>query len=295
MLSIIVNPVAGGGRTLTNLPQVENLIKLRNIPYEVLKTEKQGDAAELARKCCAKGNEIAAMGGDGTFFEVLNGMNGADNVLYFLPSGTGNDFIKTLDLPNDPVKALEMQLDNEPDHIDYGTVNDLCFMNVSGIGFDVMVLREADRFKKRFHGLVPYLLGLICALRKFKPLRCRLTIDDGPVEEKTMTVLSVGNGQYIGGGMRAVPDADPWSGSLSCVLVDAVKKPQILSFLPKFIKGKHVELPIVKVFKCAKLEIDCPGMTVNLDGELKDFDRAVISIRKKGLTVRCKKPACHSV
>ena len=149
----------------------------------------------------------------------------------------------------------------------------LYFLNISGCGFDVEVLRQAVRFKKLGKGLLPYLMGILAALRLFKPLDIELTMN-GKTEQRAVTIISVGNGQYFGGGMRAVPHAAIDDGQFDVVIADKVNRLAILRLLSKFIKGKHTDLPIAHEARCTALTIRCPGMTINMDGELRQMDVA---------------------
>ena len=73
-----------------------------------------------------------------------------------IPAGTGNDFIKSAGIPNDPEKALNLILEGKAAPIDTGTVNDRLFLNVCGTGFDVTVLDYAESEKEKHRGLTPY-------------------------------------------------------------------------------------------------------------------------------------------
>ena len=274
MLLIIANPVSGSGAGASFLPAVEALLRERGVEFRSEKTARAGHATELADLAVREGFDgIVCLGGDGTIFEIVNGLRGRFMTLYFAPCGTGNDFVRMLDLPKDPLEALRVQLDGKPRAIDVGQVNDCYFLNVSGGGFDVEVLRQAGRFKKLGKGLLPYFLGILAALRLFRPLDIELTIN-GKTEKRAVTIISVGNGRYFGGGMKAVPHAEIGDGLFDVIVVDKVNRLAILRLLSKFISGRHTELPIAHEARCTALTIRCPGMTVNMDGELKQMDKA---------------------
>lgn len=274
MLLIIANPTSGSGAGASVLGKIEALLKERGIEYRCEATTHEGHAVELANMAVSeKMDGIVCLGGDGTIFEIANGLKGRFMTLYFVPTGTGNDFVRMLNLPKDPVEALRVQLDGKPHTIDVGQVNDMYFLNISGCGFDVEVLRQAVRFKKLGKGLLPYLMGILAALRLFKPLDIELTMN-GKTEQRAVTIISVGNGQYFGGGMRAVPHAAIDDGQFDVVIADKVNRLAILRLLSKFIKGKHTDLPIAHEARCTALTIRCPGMTINMDGELRQMDVA---------------------
>ena len=286
MLLIIANPVSGSGAGASVLNGVKALLEEKNIDYRCEPTAREGHAAELADMAVREGMDgIVCLGGDGTIFEIVNGLAGRFMALYFVPAGTGNDFVRMLNLPKDPIEALRRQLDGRPHPIDVGRVNEHYFLNVSGCGFDVEVLRQAVRFKRVGKEILPYLLGILAALRHFRPLDIELTMN-GKTEKRQVTIVSIGNGRYIGGGMMAVPHAVIDDGLFDVVLVDKVSRLAILRLLSKFISGRHVELPMAHESRCTALTIRCPGMTVNMDGELRQMDSAEYELLPGAVEIR---------
>ena len=286
MLYIIANETAGSGAGAAAFGRVRALLQDRGIPFRADRTEFHGHATRLADAAVAAGEtDIVCIGGDGTLFEVVNGLAGRFVTLYFVPCGTGNDFVKVLHLPKDPVEALEAQLSGTPRKIDVGRLNDMHFINVSGSGFDVEVLRQAARFKKFGKGLLPYLLGIFAALRHFRALPVEITAD-GKTEKAEVTIFSVGNGCYIGGGMKAVPHASPDDGLFDVVIAQKFSRPAILRMLTKFIPGKHTTLPGIREFRCRKITFRCPGMVLDVDGELIPMDEACYELLPGALGVK---------
>lgn len=287
MYTLILNPTAGQGTASENLVQVESVLKRRGIAYCVQRAATSADSTRIAREAVsAHSDGVIAVGGDGSIFAVINGMAGSDVPLIFVPCGTGNDFARCLKLPKDPIQALELQLDTPVNRIDVGKMNDIYFLNISGTGFDVDVLREAEKYKERRKGLLPYLLGLIDAFKRYRPTVARVSIDDEAEREMRFAILSVGNGRYFGGGMKACPDAIVNDGYFDLVIVDPVKKYLVPVLLAFYIKGKHVSMGLGKLHRCKKLSVRRKNMTINLDGELIDADEAVYQILPQGLCVR---------
>ena len=287
MITIIANEKAGSRAGMDALRRVTEWMQAEKIPFSMQITAGPGHATELADQAIRQGaNEIVCLGGDGTICEIVNGIAGRDATLYFVPCGTGNDFAKMLHLPNDPVQALKAQLEGIPLQADVGRLNRRYFMNVSGSGFDVEVLKQAARFKHLGRGKLPYLMGIFAALRHFRPLDVEITYEDGKTEKKAVTIFSVGNGSYIGGGMKAVPHAEIGDGLFDVVIADGMSQKAILRLLSRFISGRHVEMPMVREFRCRELTIRCPGMTVDLDGELIPMDVARYAILPGAVEVR---------
>ena len=267
--------------------KIESVLRERSLEYTIERAARPMDAARIARAAAAGQSQgIIAVGGDGTLFEIINGMIGSDVPLLFVSCGTGNDFVRTLKLPKDPVEALKCQLDAPTGRIDVGKMNDFYFLNVAGTGFDVDVLRNAEKYKAKSTGLRTYLFGLFDAIRDFRPMTALVSFDDGPEEEVSFSILSIGNGRYIGGGMKAVPDAKLDDGLFDVVTVRPVSKPAIALLIALYIAGKHIAIGLGRLRRCRKLSIRHPGMTVNLDGELFSADSARFELLPNALCVR---------
>lgn len=288
MHHLILNPTAGHGKAQRVRNQIESELSTRNLPFVTLCTACPGHATQLARSIIQKDPKacIVAMGGDGTLCETANGLFGSSAVLMMVPCGTGNDFIRTLGLPSDPLEAFRVQLDSPMRTIDCGQMNDDLFLNVSGTGFDIEVLVQTERFKKYLRGLGAYLMGLFSAIRRFDPVKAKLTID-GVCTEGRFTIIEVANGQYFGSGMRVAPNADPSDGLFDVVYVDAVPRLRIPPLLPKFISGKHVTLPIAHVIRAREILIEAPRMVINMDGELRSVNRAHYRMLAGQLNICC--------
>lgn len=141
MRMLIVNPIAGCGYALKVMEQVQSVLTARNLPFRVMRTEYPGYAAKLAREAVEMGCEaVYVIGGDGTFSEAARGLAGSGIPIGLIPAGTGNDFVKTLGTPKEPMAALDFILSHEPRPCDAIDLNGQLFLNVAGAGFDVTVL-----------------------------------------------------------------------------------------------------------------------------------------------------------
>lgn len=291
MLYIIANETSGSGAGTAALKHTCDLLREKGLPFRMDRTEAPGHATRLADAAVSAGErEIICLGGDGTISEVVRGLAGRFATLYFVPCGTGNDFVKVLNLPKDPIAALEAQLAGTPRKIDVGQLNETWFINVSGSGFDVEVLRQAARFKRLGKGILPYLLGIFAALKSFRALPVEITLD-GKTEKTEVTIFSVGNGCYIGGGMKAVPHAMPDDGLFDVVVAKRFSRLAILRMLTKFIPGKHTTLPGIREFRCREITFRCPGMVLDVDGELIPMDEAHYELIPAALEIRTPKEA----
>ena len=175
MIALIVNPAAGNGRSMATCDAVCKRLNERRIPYELHQTNRPTHATEIAREAALRGvDTVIAIGGDGTVTETAAGLHGTRTALGIIPSGTGNDFIKTAGIPSEWEAALDMILSKPARPVDTGVINDRFFINVCGTGFDVMTLDFAEKAKKLVHGLLPYLYGVLRALVAFRPVQMHI-------------------------------------------------------------------------------------------------------------------------
>ena len=153
MYYFIINPNSRSGKGALIWRDLENILRERNIKYQTFFTEYKGHAVKLSASITASIPEdsqikLIAVGGDGTIQEVLSGVKDISRVIFgYIPTGSGNDFCRSMKLPQDPMKALELILsDKRPHlmdvpHISCGS-NSSRFAISCGIGFDAAVCHE---------------------------------------------------------------------------------------------------------------------------------------------------------
>ena len=166
-----------------------------------------------------------------------------------------------------------------------GTINGRPFLNVSGSGFDVEVLRMTEELKAVYPGETAYRKAVLAVVGRYRAMEAELSIDGGPFEKRRVTIAEFANGQYIGGGMRVAPFAREDDGLLDVVTVVPVWHGLIPMLLPLFILGAHVRLPLAKSVRAREAVLRCKGMTVNIDGRLEQMDEARYGILPGALRV----------
>ena len=282
----IINPVAGKGRTINLIPKIRDYCERSGLDYEIATTEYPGHAAQIASKYSkAQILRIYSVGGDGTLNEVLNGMAGTGSSLAAIPSGSGNDFIKSIQgekMPDDLVKSA---VEGTEQLVDYAKVNDKYFINIASVGFDAEVVWQGRLFKKIpfISGSMVYVLGILASIIQCKNHHMRLKIDDRQISGKTLLV-AVGNGRFYGGGMLALPNAEIDDGLFDICHVQAKKRLNILQLFPKYMKGEHATIKGVTLYKGSKVEIDLDKpVPMNCDGEVFLVEKATFELFPKCL------------
>lgn len=284
MLTFIVNPAAGNGAALKYEKLLIKEMVRQGRAYRFLHTITPGHATELAREAArSEGCEgVVAVGGDGTAFEVACGLMNTGVPLGIIPGGTGNDFIKSVGIPKDPIKSLALILNGKARPVDVGGLNERLFLNVCGTGFDVTVLDYTESAKKYCRGILPYLIGLVRAIRHYKPVHLRFTAD-GVTEERDVLFCSVANGRFFGGGIPICPDAAADDGFFDLVVVENRPRWVIPFYIPGLLMGRVLKFRITTHRRCTTAAIVSPGMRLNMDGEVKVMDEAHFSIQQGAL------------
>lgn len=285
MWHIILNPVAGSGLALRSMALIEAQLQKLGEKYHIHQTRAPLDATRIAQTLAGEGAEkIMCVGGDGTLFEVANGIRGTGTALALIPAGTGNDFCRSLNIPKDALGALALAQKASPKRVDLGLMGERAFLNVAGMGFDVQVVQRMNKYRFLGHGQLPYLMAVFETMLRFRPIDVSLEID-GLLKKARVLLIAIANGKFIGGGMKVAPEADPWDGLLDVVMIHNVPRWRMPFLLPKFIKGQTEHIP--EIVRCRAKEVRLMGQThyYNVDGEVLEMKDASFSVSHGGMAV----------
>ncbi len=290
---IIVNPTSGRGYAETVIPQIEECLTAHGVDFELKRTERPWHAAELAQKAAGEGVDVVvAASGDGTANEVLNGLMRAraagfdKTALGLLPIGTGNDFAYGMGVGEEISQNCATLAANKRILMDVGIVRGgdfpegRYFGNGVGIGFDAAVGFEAE--KVRFtRGLLAY---LIAAMRTvflyYKAPTVEITYNDETFTQPSLMV-SIMNGQRMGGGFYMAPNGSPTDGELDLCIASEAPKLRIFQLINFFLSGTQAGQPEIKTGRTKKISIKaikgtlpahCDGETLCYKGEQLDIE-----------------------
>lgn len=296
----IVNPHAGSGKTLSEWIPAEHILESLDIPYITAYTSHKRHAMSLAYDAAAEGfRKIIAVGGDGSIHEVFTGImkwcddTGTDPGEFYIgvaPIGSGNDWIKSLNVPHDVGSVIDLIEANSYSKMDVVKVcsvgGRVSYMaNIGGIGFDSHVCKVVNIQKetgKRNRFI--YLNALRFTIFNHKPINIKVVADDKEVYSGSTYSVALGNGRYSGSGMRQVPLAIMDDGLIDVMIVPKIPLHRILIQLPKLFDGTLIESPDVIFARCKKLEIvpldEASNDIIELDGEIEG--RIPLSIEMDG-------------
>lgn len=269
LFNLIANPTSRGG--IAALAKVEETLTSQGVKYNTYICERAVDARPIVSEICKTGGNIIAIGGDGTFHNVINAITDFSKIkVGFVIGGTGNDFAGTLGVNTDPKQAIADILKGECENIDLIDISGIKCLNVASTGLDIEVLRTYEKVKL-FKGKAKYYYALLKTLLNFSSYKTIVKID-GKVLERDALVVAAGNGRCFGGGMVVTPHAQVQDGKISVTIINKIKKRELPSKLPKFVKGKHDKLPgTAESYECEEFEVLLPeekAPAIEIDGEV---------------------------
>ena len=274
----IVNPAAGGGKSSKLLAPALDRLRAGGLEIEVAPTSSPAQATEIARAAYQRGvRKFIAVGGDGTSYEVINGLfpqaSAAEPpTLGFLPLGTGNSFLR--DFSDKGVEyAIESLLANRIRSCDVlrlrhrqGVIH---YINLLSVGFtaDVATLR-ANRFAA--WGELGYLTSIFLTLARFHRRPFPLRVEgESAYDTRRCLFLTFNNSKYTGGTMMIAPKADISDGLIEYVRWGPIGRLGLLRNLPTLYDGTHINHPLAERKAIRRIEFNLDGpVDVMVDGEV---------------------------
>jgi YegS/Rv2252/BmrU family lipid kinase len=312
MTIVIVNPASASGSTGDSWPQIASDLRSQFGSFKVLFTKEPGDAGGLASEAARKGAKfIIACGGDGTISDVANGIlsSGKDVELGILPSGTGGDFRRSLDIPSQARAAAQVLRTGRTVRIDVGRVSFVghsghdamrFFLGVASCGMSTRVIERVKaggpewlpaNTPKWLGGRISFGASLLQTAVRTSSTRLVVQLDDSHERHLTVANLCVANARYFGGGMKIAPDAKLTDGKFDIVGVGDLSALKIYTSAPRVYLGSHLSMPEVSHALARKINVRpadrSAEISLEVDGELPGRLPAVFQIVPEALRVRC--------
>jgi YegS/Rv2252/BmrU family lipid kinase len=281
---VIANPNAGNGQFTHSWEQLQQQIAAQLPVGEFAVTRQTGHAIEISKRAVEQGyRHILAVGGDGTNHEVANGILQQQQVpstsitQALLPWGTGNDWIKTYQLPRNPAEAIACIARGKTQLQDVGRIH--CqregqpytryFVNVAGLAYDAYVVKRGEELGG-VSGKLGYLWLVTRCLFEYK-LREAVVLVNNQAYQNHFYTINFGIGRYSGGGMQLVPHAQPDRGEFAVTLAGDISRIGVLLNTYRFYNGTIGGHPKVETFFAKSAKVDAaegaPPTWVEADGE----------------------------
>lgn len=293
----IINPNAGSGSCGKKAEALLREIKDMGISIRPFFTEKPEDATHLARTLWQKGERaFVVFGGDGTTFEVLNGIfpqaMAEPPLLSTIALGTGNSFLRDVKIFNS-AQAVDALIKENTQFVDVVQVDHadgtLFYLNILGLGFTAAAGDLTNR-KFKFLGTGGYVAAALLSLVGLKYSNDELDLGTNETQEPWLSVpnamLSFCNSQFTAGALQMAPQACPWDGKVDVVHVGAMTRLELLNNIFKTPKGTHVHHPKVHCAQTETVEFSHPRkQPVMVDGEILHLEIHSLKILPKALRI----------
>lgn len=303
MIICIANPASAGGRTAAKIPEVIEGLRARfSTEVALITTRSRGDAEDVARHLDGTSGSglVIAVGGDGTYQEIANGLVSAGRPpstirLGLISSGTGQGLAQGLGLPQSLNEQLDVIAAGRRRGMDIGLVEyrdthghdqRRCFVNECQCGIGGAVVRDVESRQKRFGGRLEFGLGALIKTITHPDQRVQIHSDAGVARDELVMGIVVGNGAFTGGGMHLTPGASPFDGRLSLLVMWAQSLVRRWCNLSRIYSARHIQHPEFSLSEFTSLSLtSADHVPLEADGEFLGILPCSISVLPSAITV----------
>lgn len=217
---LLYNGAAGASTSETVLPLAVPALARASKKLELVQTHSKEEFEEACKNAADSADVLFVAGGDGTVHtavQVLSSLEKAP-ILGILPSGTCNDFARTLTIPMALDAAAEELIEGEVKEIDSARINDHSFLNFAGIGLIADASLNIDPDLKDRYGKLSYFMSALQTMRQSENFSIFMEIDGVHYTEEGAAVLIM-NGKSIGTHTFPLSTIDPADGLLDIFII----------------------------------------------------------------------------
>ncbi|MEP0985738.1 diacylglycerol kinase family protein [Ekhidna sp.] len=283
---VIWNPFAGG-KALKICKALTEKLSQEDLEYQVFDTNESKSATKTVSEFLDDTfTDLIIIGGDGTINESINGLT-HDIPVSVIPAGTGDDFIKNVEIGKSLEQQIQTAISGKIIRIDLGRCNNRKFVNGVGIGFDGQIVEDmASKRVPLLTGHVAYYYHVLRILGGYRERSFEFEID-GVSFNKELILLTIGNGTTFGGGFKLMPDAKVDDGLLEVCEIGKVSGLRRFLNINKLSSGTHGSLREVNFHQAKKVTIRAnKNLFAHIDGERMGQPPYEIEIIPKNLTLR---------
>ncbi len=275
----ILNPHSGKGLIKNHLLEIIDILVKADYEVTVYPTQSRGDAERVMRERDKDYVLIVCSGGDGTLDEIVTGMiqSGFKTTIGYIPSGSTNDFAKSLKIPTTMKKAAEMIAAGNVFACDVGRFNRDVFVYIAAFGLFTEVSYGTPQEMKNMLGHMAYILEGVKQLANIKSYALKVTyvsetgenrvIEDDFIFGMVTNSHSVGGFKSIAGnvfkGEIALDD-----GLFEVTLIKMPKNPMELNSILAALAIQNIDTAYMYSFKSGNLTVEsADDVAWTLDGE----------------------------
>ncbi|MBK9484488.1 MAG: YegS/Rv2252/BmrU family lipid kinase [Chitinophagaceae bacterium] len=239
-LIYLINPISGTGTKGLLLEIIKNKTAEKNIPFEILHTNAEGDYGFLKEKIAAENiTDVIVCGGDGTVNQVAKALLSVAVNIGIIPMGSGNGLAFAAKIPKRIHKALECVFAGNAVYIDSFYINRKFSCMLCGLGFDAQVAHDFAKQKKR--GLATYIKQSTKNFFKARHYNFEIILDGKSINSEAF-FISVANSNQFGNNFTIAPQASLHDGLLDIVVVNKMSKLRLIWTILKQIRSGQVRM-----------------------------------------------------
>jgi YegS/Rv2252/BmrU family lipid kinase len=286
---VVANPASGRQRIGRVLRSLRDYLSQHDCDFQLFETsfEKRGHKT-VEENLDSSYTDLVIVGGDGSINEAVNGLQ-TNATVSFIPAGTGDDFVKTLDIGRKLEDHFDTMLHGMEHLIDLGLCNDRKFLNGVGIGFDGQIV--ADMLQKTvsyLSGQAKYYYHVLQILSTYKERTFR-GLMEGESYKEDLILMTIAKGTTFGGGFKLTPGARLQDGFLQVCEIGPISPISRYLNVLKLQNGSHGSLGAVRFRKVKYLEIQQnDNLQAHIDGELLGAPPFKISVLPANLKIRAR-------
>jgi diacylglycerol kinase (ATP) len=267
---LIYNPTSGREEMKKRLPEILQRLERGGLETSTHATIGEGDATMAAARAVDDGFDIViAAGGDGTLYEVINGLaeKSYRPQLGILPLGTTNDFARALNIPRNWDQACDLIVKRHTMDIDVGKLNNRYFINIAGGGSMTELTYEVPSKLKTMIGQLAYYMKGLEKLPRLRPIELYIKSKEKTLHEEVMLFL-ISNSNSVAGFEKLSPDASMNDGLFDVLILKRCNLAEFIRVVSMALRGEHMNDPNVIYFQTKQIEVNSPDyVQLNLDGE----------------------------
>ncbi len=270
-LLFVYNAKSGKARIRTRLADIIDIFIKEGYRVESYQTQCPMDASKKIAECGDEFDLIVCSGGDGTLNEVASGVMKLHNkpVIGYIPSGSTNDFGKSIGLYKDMVKSAKVAVSGTPISVDIGQFNeDRHFVYIAAFGIFTDVSYQTPQNMKNVLGHQAYIIEGIKSLTSVKSYKMKIEYEDGVIEDEFIYGM-ISNSESAGGfkgitGKDVILDDGLYEGTF----IKVPKSPIELSTIINSLLGGNNKSENIYNFKTSRVKITSEEpVSWVLDGE----------------------------
>ena len=275
----LFNGRSGGAKAIG--PQVEKLAARDGTTW--IQVDELSSEELLERIAQEQPDRVILVGGDGTISRSLALLSSPSDLQFgIVPTGTGNDLARSLDLPLDDVDAAwELAAHGEArsmDIVETSLDEPKLLFNAMTAGIGGVVAQEIDPTNKETFGALAYWLSALSVLTHPPIFQIRLRLNDEIVEQEVYA-FCVANGRCAGGGFIIAPTAKLDDAKVHVTVLPAMSTVEMLDAGINFMLTEEDAAERIVTYEASSVEFHSePEIPCSLDGEKATYQSAKFRI-----------------